>query len=296
MHNLTFQKYADLYIALNQDDWKPSTLDKNQGIIEKRLQSFMKFDISDIRASTIKLWYKTLDDVGNKSKRSYLSVLKCIFDVALHDEIIDKNPMVHVKTPKYHAPRINPFSPLEVQRIFEASKDLNFNFVYFIAMGFFTGMRTGEILALKRCEVDLKKRIIKVNSTRSRFGENSPKTFGSKRELPILDSLYPYIEKMYKRNNDNYMMTTQYQTPYRDTHVFAVFWWKPLLKSLGISYRRPYNMRHTFATNMLYKELCTPVELSQYLGHSSVQMIYDVYVSYIQGHFTTFDKTISIYT
>ena len=293
---MTFQKYADLYIALNQDEWKVSTLDKNQGIVKNRLQDFMELDIRDIRASFIKLWYKSLDDVGNKSKRGYLSVLKCIFDVALHDEIIDKNPMVHVKTPQYHAPRINPFSPIEVMRILDAAKDLNFNFVYFIAMGFFTGMRTGEILALKRSEVDLKNRIIKINSTRSRFGENIPKTFGSKRELPILDSLYTYIEKMYKRNNDNYMMTTQYKTPYRDSHVFCVEWWKPLLKSLGIAYRRPYNMRHTFATNMLYKELCSPVELSQYLGHSSVQMIYDVYVSYIQGHFTTFDKSISIYT
>lgn len=293
---MTFKKYADLYIALNQDDWKPSYLDKTLGIIEHRLQHFFDFDIREIRASAIKLWYKDIDDVGNKSKRNYLSVLKGIFDVALHDEIINKNPMIHVSIPKYHAPRINPFSPADVQRIFECAKDFNFNFVYFLAMGFFTGMRTGEIIALKRSEVDLKKRIIKINSTRSRFGENSPKTFGSKREIPILDCLYPYILKMHERKNKDYMMTTQYQTPYRDTHVFCVLWWQPLLKSLRIPYRRPYNMRHTFATNMLYKELCSPVELSQYLGHSSVQMIYDVYVSYIQGHFVNFDKSISVYS
>lgn len=154
---MTFQKYANLYISLNQDDWKPSTLDKNLGIIENRLQDFMELDIREIRASTIKLWFKNLNDVGNKSKRNYLSVLKCIFDVALHDEIINKNPMIHVSTPKYHAPRINPFSASEVKSILEAAKDLNFNFVYFIAMGFFTGMRTGEILALKRSEVNKKK-------------------------------------------------------------------------------------------------------------------------------------------
>lgn len=293
---MTFKKYADLYIALNKDDWKPSYLDKTLGIIENRLKHFFDLEIREIRASAIKLWYKDIDDVGNKSKRNYLSILKGVFDVALHDEIIDKNPMIHVKIPKYNAPRINPFSPSDVQRIFDCAKDLNFNFVYFLAMGFFTGMRTGEIIALKRSEVDLKKRIIKINSTRSRFGENMPKTFGSKREIPILDCLYPYILKMFERENKDYMMTTQYQTPYRDTHVFCVLWWKPLLKSLRIPYRRPYNMRHTFATNMLYKELCSPVELSQYLGHSSVQMIYDVYVSYIQGHFVNFDKSISVYS
>lgn len=101
---------------------------------------------------------------------------------------------------------------------------------------------------------------------------------------------------MFELDNDKYMMTTQYGTPYRDTHVFCVLWWKPLLKLLRIAYRRPYNMRHTFATNMLYRDLCTPVELAQYLGHSSTKMIYDVYVSYIQGHFKTFNTNISIYS
>lgn len=293
---MSFQKYSELYLLLNEDEWKPSYLDKNKGIIDLRFDYFKDKNIEDIKASDIKLWYKQIDDVGNKSKRNYLSVLKGIFDVALHDEVIQKNPMVHVKFPKYHAPRIHPFSSDEVKSILEGAKDYNFNFVYFLAMGFFSGMRTGEILALKRSEIDLEKRVISIRSTRSRFGENSPKTFGSKRDIPIIDSLYPYILKMYERENDNYMMTTQYKTPYRDTHVFCVLWWKPLLQKLGIAYRRPYNMRHTFATNMLYRELCSPVELSQYLGHASIQMIYDVYVSYIQGHFSKFDKSISIYS
>lgn len=155
---------------------------------------------------------------------------------------------------------------------------------------------TGEIISLKKSEIDLENRIISIRSTRSRFGEGTPKTFGSARDIPILDSLYPYIIKMYERDNDTYLLTNQYNRPYRDTHVFCVYWWKPLLKSLGVSYRRPYNMRHTFATNMLYRELCSPVELSQYLGHTSIQMIYDVYVSYLQGHFKTFDKSISVYS
>lgn len=71
-------------------------------------------DIKDIRASDIKLWFKNIDDVGIKSKGNYLSVLKGILDDALHDEVIDKNPMLHVKFPKYKVPRIHPFSADEV--------------------------------------------------------------------------------------------------------------------------------------------------------------------------------------
>ena len=152
-------------------------------------------DIKEIKASTIKLWYKKIDNVGNKSKRNYLSVLKGILDVALHDEVIEKNPMIHIKLPQYHAPRINPFNSDDVKRILDGAKDFNFNFVYFLAMGFFTGMRTGEILALKRSEVDFENRVIHIRSTISRFGDVKPKTFGSSRDIPIIDTLYPYIVK-----------------------------------------------------------------------------------------------------
>lgn len=293
---MTFQKYANLYLQLNEDDWKPSYLYKNKLILENRFDEFQNMNIQDIKASTIKLWYKKIDNVGNKSKGNYLSVLKGILDVALHDEIIDKNPMVHVKFPQYHAPRINPFNSDEVKQILEGAEIYNPNLLYFLAMGFFTGMRTGEILALKRSEIDFENKIIHIRSTISRFGDAKPKTFGSTRDIPILDSLYPHIVKMFERENDTYMMTTQFGNPYHDTHIFVNNWWKPLLKSLGITYRRPYNMRHSFATNMLYRQLCTPVELSQYLGHSSVQMIYDVYVTYIQGHFSTFKTDISVYS
>lgn len=292
---MTFKKYSELYLLLNSDDWKPSYLDKNTRIINKRFDYFQSMNIQDIKVSDIRLWYKKIDGVGNKSKRNYLSVLKGVLDVALHDEIIEKNPMVHIKLPQYHSPRIKPFTALEVHRILEGAKDYNFNFLYLLSMGFFTGMRTGEILALKRSDIDFENKVIHVRSTISRFGDVMPKTFGSVRDIPIIDTLFPYILRMYEKENDNYMMTTQYGNPYHDTHIFVTYWWKPLLKALEIDYRRPYNMRHTFATNMLYKQLCTPLELSQYLGHSNTRMIYDVYVSYIEGHFSTFKTDILIY-
>ena len=83
--------------------------------------------------------------------------------------------------------------------------------------------------------------------------------------------------------------------PYRDTNVFLAKFWKPALKELKISYRRLYNTRHTFATNMLYNNLVTPLQLAQLLGHSSTQMVYEVYVKYIDSNYVDFDRSIEIY-
>ena len=46
---------------------------------------------------------------------------------------------------------------------------------------------------------------------------------------------------------------------------------------------------------MLYKDLITPVQLAQLLGHVNTQMVYDVYVSYIDKFNVNFDRSISIY-
>lgn len=49
------------------------------------------------------------------------------------------------------------------------------------------------------------------------------------------------------------------------------------------------------ATNMLYNDLVTPVQLAQLLGHANTQMVYDVYVNYLDSFNTNFDRSISIY-
>jgi len=127
--------------------------------------------------------------------------------------------------------------------------------------------------------------------SRSRHGESTPKTRYSIRELPIIELLLSYIRELYNLHDHEYLFKTQYNQPYRDTHVFTEKFWRVSLKKLNIEYRRPYNTRHTYATNMLYRNLVTPVQLAQLLGHASTQMVYDVYVNY-----SDFDRSIEIYT
>jgi len=77
--------------------------------------------------------------------------------------------------------------------------------------------------------------------------------------------------------------------------VFTYKFWQPSLKELNIEYRRPYNTRHTYATNMLYNQLVSPVQLAQLLGHANTQMVYDVYVNYLEKQFDNFDNSIVVY-
>lgn len=291
---MTFDHYANLYLKFKEKELKNSTFEKYKSIIELRLLPFFNdTPINEIKVSDIKLWLLNVDDVGGKSKRIYLSVIKGIFDEAFYDEIIEKNPVSKIRLPKLTRPVIHPFTPDEVNSIL-LSAEMN-NYKNYLNIAFFTGMRSGEIIGLKKEDIDLKNKILKVRRTRSRFGETSPKTRGSLRDIPILDSLFPLVETLYNLHDHDYLFKTQYNEPYRDTNVFVDRYWKPSLEALNLEYRRPYNTRHTYATNMLYRNLVTPVELAQLLGHSSTEMVFNIYVAYLDQNYKTFDRSIDLY-
>jgi len=290
----SFSHYSKLYLEFKKHELKFSTLDKYTHIITDRLDPvFGDKKILEIRPSDIKRWLYSTDDIGAKSKRIYLGVLSGIFQEALYDEVIQRNPIRVIKLPKLTTPKIKPFDPDEVYKIMNYAK--NDNYRYYLAIAFYTGMRSGEIMALKKSDIDLKKLTITVQRTRSRYGESSPKTQYSIREIPIIELLKPYILELYNKHDHEYLLITQYGEPYRDNAVFQKQFWKPALEHLNIPYRRPYNTRHTYATNMLYNNLVTPVQLSQLLGHANTQMVFDVYVNYLDKFNDNFNRCINMY-
>lgn len=291
---IKFNHYSSLYLEFKKHELKFSTLDKYTNIVRDRLNpTFGEMIVTDIKPSDIKKWLYALDDVGGKSKRIYLGVLSGILQEALFDEVIDKNPVRNVKLPKFDRPKIKPFSADEVKRIMNLTENENYRF--YLAIAFYTGMRSGEIIGLKKTDINFQKNTIIVQRTRSRYGESTPKTKYSIREIPIIELLTPYIKELYNKHDNEYLFITQYKKPYKDTTVFQEQFWKPALKELNILYRRPYNTRHTYATNMLYNNLVTPVQLAQLLGHANTQMVFDVYVNYLDSFNDDFDRFIKIY-
>ena len=291
---MKFDYYSKLYLQFKEHELKPSTYYKYKNIVSSRiLPYFENREIDTIKPSDIKMWLYDINDVGAKSKKHYIGVLSGIFQEALYDDVISKNPVKQIRIPKYEKPVISPFTADEVYTILNYAK--NYNFKHYLAIAFYTGMRSGEIIALKKIDIDFKRRLINVSRSRGIFGESTPKTKYSIREVPIIDSLLPYLKDICNYHDYEYLFINQYKKPYRDNNVFTYKFWKPSLEELNIEYRRPYNTRHTYATNMLYNQLVSPVQLAQLLGHANTQMVYDVYVNYLDKQFDNFDNSIVVY-
>lgn len=120
-----------------------------------------------------------------------------------------------------------------------------------------TGMRKGEILSLKWCQVDLRHGYISLIDTKC----------GEGREIPINNTLITLLEEIPHSIESMYVFTGKDGNPFTDVkHSFNT-----ALRKAEIHNATFHTLRHTFASHLVMKgvDLTTVKEL---LGHKSLNM------------------------
>lgn len=276
------EKYARLYL-LKKEDLK--TYWEIQKRVEKIVEFFKKRDIREIKVSELRAWLNMFD-VATKTIKSYVVDCKGIFDIALEEEILSKNPFVHIKVAKSNkeSEEIVPFTSLEVERILtHAPKPLK----NFLAIGFYTGMRSGEILGLQLSDIETHSILVKRSISRGIV--STPKTAKSIREVPLFDVLRPYLKDQIQTAREQksiYLFSNEGKHLYsvdsiRGKKPYGA--WAKVLSELDISYRKVYNTRHTFITAMLKSGALSVLEIAQIVGHTNSKMILENYARFIKG-------------
>lgn len=145
-----------------------------------------------------------------------------------------------------------------------------------------TGIRIGELCALKWENIDLEKSIITVKQTVQRVMNSgggtqlivtSPKSASSVREIPLPDFILPYL-KAVQSADDCFLLSgnNKITEPRTMQYRFASVLKKAKLPSVNF-----HALRHMFATNCIALGFDVKT-LSEILGHSSVQITLNRYV------------------
>lgn len=145
-----------------------------------------------------------------------------------------------------------------------------------------TGLRLGEVCALKWEDIDLRNRTLNVNHTVQRVSVNNhlsktvlcegePKTSCSQREIPLSDEMIFLLSKFHHR--DKYVLNHSCPLEPR-TYQYQ---FQKYQKQAGITCKNFHVLRHTFATNCIGNGVDIK-SLSEILGHSNVQITLNKYV------------------
>lgn len=232
--------------------------------------------------------YKGYSENGTLSA-STLKITKTIINRALNyayeKGYINKNIRITTNFKKDSLMKIESLTLTEASKI---EKDIIENkryYSYGVVLCLHTGLRIGELLALKWENVDLKNKIICVKTTSCDISfenkmhhiEDTPKSASSLREIPLTQETTLLLKDLrkYQGGNSEYVVSRKngkqiYIRSYQDS-------FERLLKRLKIRHYGFHSLRHTFATRC-YKLGMDIKTLSELLGHSSPAVTLKIYV------------------
>lgn len=294
--------YAETVFERYENDLDEDTTKEYRGMFDLWIKpTFEHFGIADITKTDCVNWQKKLAKT-NSTKGTILSprrvnnvrsvFYKILQEAVEIDELIKENPFAKIKREseiKYtnvevdddENEDIDPFTLQEATAIVTTTEGCWQ--IDFIQVGFFTGMRTGEEIALRWDDINFLSNEIRIRRTIRKGKVKKPKTKNSVRTIDMLPPVREALLRMKKRTylKNSYVFLNENGNHFYDGSIVRNGVWKSTLKLCGLDYRKLYQTRHTFATMMISRgEDITWV--SQMLGHASVEITLKIYTKYIK--------------
>ena len=285
-----FIDFAIKFFQVYQGSVREHIFDCNYSIYIKHLKPyFSKYNIDEIKPLQLEEWQnKLIDKYSIHTVIRYRSIFNMIFDKAFKNDIIKSNPFSKVKYPttikkdfkKLKDLEDNEINPFNDDEILQILKNVDNNLYYLIYIMLCTGMRQGEIISLTWSDIDFEKKRIAVDKTTVRGKIGNVKTQSSVRYVDIIPLLESKLKELKNLNISNtYLFISNYKKPYY-SHIIFTRRFKDVLKKLNLKDRSMYNLRHTFASNMI-TEGYNILWISKMLGHKDISITMKVYSKFI---------------
>lgn len=231
--------------------------------------------------------HKIESGLSTKSVKDILIVLKMVMKFG-----VKKEWMTYYEWDIKYPPSLEN-KVLDVLSVTNHRKILNHIQSHFTFMGLgiyislSTGLRIGEICALKWSDINVTDGILTVNRTIERIyiieGEkkhtelviNTPKTKNSCREIPMNKELLGMLKPLKKVVNDDYYILTNDERP-TEPRTYRNYY-KRLMEKLDIPKLKYHGLRHSFATRCI-EVGCDYKTVSVLLGHSNISTTLNLYV------------------
>lgn len=293
-HDPTFEELASLWLENYRTTVKASTFENVKSKVEKMTEEHFKE--LKLKKITVAYCQRVVIELSKSYilYNHYLSVINRIFKYAVLMDILNSNPFDKVIKPKSRQVQRkgNFLTKEELKEFLKLAQTATLSYFFpLVHLMSYTGLRQGEALALKWSDIDFENKKITVDKTAVRIKEKqtlqTPKTKNSKRvisidptTLSILKSWKKDQIKIYFKNgkhfegDDNFIFTNE-RADWVQIHNFIPYF-KRFVTDHKLKPITPHGLRHTHAS-LLFSAGVEPKNISDRLGHSTVQITLDLY-------------------
>lgn len=264
-HKMTFLELYYRWLPVHTDRTEPSV----SALTGYRVALDHCRVIWDMHLAEIR--YKHLQDVIDRMKKSGLSYASCkkvrslitlMFRYGSQMEYCDKTftGLLHLGKNK----PVRPHSCISRQKINRLWKISDHPGVDTVLILLYTGMRIGELLAIKKTDINRRQKYIKITRSKTKSGI---------RTIPIHTLILPLVEKRMNEHGEN-LISDPSGYPY--TYARYCQLWKSLMKKIHGEKHTPHDTRHTCATLLDNAEV-NEASKKHILGHAGKDVTESVY-------------------
>ncbi len=249
--------------------------------------SFARKTISSYSQKDIQKFLNSYKEMSETSIKMIYILLNKTFEYAVDNNLLRINPVSKTVKPKSLKEKrdISALTIAEQEVYIKACNSHKYGDLFTFAL--LTGMRQGELIALKWDDVDLQKKEIHIKHT-SRvvrtyddFGEfkdvsmiKPTKTKSSNRIIPIAQNVKLILNKLYLKSDSDFVFSSKDGLQLKNSTIQKAH--NNLLKDSNLRHIPFHALRHTFATRQI--ELGVDVRtLSELLGHADVSITLNRY-------------------
>jgi integrase len=282
---VTFAEYAERWMDIHAGSLRPRTLGGYRRALGRELfPRFGHLALMSITRSQVKAYAAERAAAGAAANtiRNALAPMRVILAAALDEELIRSNPAAGVRRVGRPARRVEPPSTAAVAAVLNASRAGARRVLVLAAT---SGLRRGEIFALRWRDADTDARTIRVRETNHGAGLLTPaKTAAGERVVPMFGSVRQAL--LEQRAASRYSAADDFVFPNRLGGPESPNGWLkrefyPALKRADVSPFRFHDLRH-FAVSQLIAQGANVLELARVAGHADPSITLRVY-SHLMG-------------
>ena len=283
-NNLTLPEAVDMFFAERERKLKESTVSRYRYVVRQYIQPQLGtaplYTLTEQRVADS---YRKLQEQGlsAKSTRDVGVLLRAILRTASKRGCFCTG--LNAELPAYKKRQVEIFTEPEILRLAHYIMDKPDPTGLGVLLTLNSGLRLGELCALRWSDIDLHAGFLRVEREVQRLYEKGhtrlvvqpPKSESSCRRIPLPADMLSLLATYKPKNAGSFCLLTSSGDPLEPRTMQNRY--RSLLKRAGVPYRNFHALRHTYATRCIEQNVDVK-SVSEMLGHSDVRITLQTYV------------------